>query len=322
MNKAKAQFYRMLQSLAKAGLPMLRILAQPAPRKLKKAAARLRQAVEGGMPLEEAMRQQTDVFTSFEISLVAVGAASGTLENNFGALADWFEMRHAITMQIISGLVHPAATYFLAAPLLAVVDIFMGKMPLPLAATRIVLWWIAPFVIIWLYRRLSPILNKNGLYCAIMDAVPIIGSLRHKQESSIFFQALGLCLQGGLGAVAAVRLSADACRYGHTRKKFHKMADIIERDGETFTNSFQKVMSSRDEASPAPGMIATGEASGSLADYALRLSSLAQQESKTLLTRLAAATPIIAFIPLALYIGYRVISFYTGLYSGTLLDNL
>ncbi len=313
MNKAKAQFYRMLQSLAKAGLPMLRILAQPAPRKLKKAAARLRQAVEGGMPLEEAMRQQTNVFTSFEISLVAVGAASGTLENNFGALADWFETRHAITMQIISGLVHPAATYFLAAPLLAVVDIFMGKMPLPLAATRIVLWWIAPFVIIWLYRRLSPILNKNGLYCAIMDAVPIIGSLRHKQESAIFFQALGLCLQGGLGAVAAVRLSADACRYGHTRKKFHKMADIIERDGETFTNSFQQVMSSRDEASPAPGMIATGEASGSLADYALRLSSLAQQESKTLLTRLAAATPIIAFI---------VISFYTGLYSGTFLDNL
>ena len=55
MNKAKAQFYRMLQSLAKAGLPMLRILAQPAPRKLKKAAARLRQAVEGGMPLEELM---------------------------------------------------------------------------------------------------------------------------------------------------------------------------------------------------------------------------------------------------------------------------
>ncbi|MBQ2335135.1 MAG: type II secretion system F family protein [Victivallales bacterium] len=321
MNKAKAQFYRMLQSLAKAGLPMLRILAQPAPRKLKKTVARLRQAVEGGMPLEEAMRREP-VFTPFEISLVAVGAASGTLENNFGALADWFETRHAITMQIVSGLVHPAATYFLAAPLLAVVDIFMGKMPLPLAATRIVLWWIAPFVIIWLYRRLSPILNKSELYCAIMDAVPIIGSLRHKQESAIFFQAFGLCLQGGLGAVAAVRLSADACRYGHTRKKFHKMADIIERDGETFTNSFQKVMSSRDEASPAPGMIATGEASGSLADYALRLSSLAQQESKTLLTRLAAATPIIAFIPLALYIGYRVISFYTGLYSGTFLDNL
>ena len=77
-----------------------------------------------------------------------------------------------------------------------------------------------------------------------------------------------------------------------------------------------------DEASPAPSMIATGEASGSLADYALRLSGLAQQESKTLLTRLAAATPVLAFIPLALYIGYRVISFYTGLYSGTFLDNL
>ncbi|MBQ9446320.1 MAG: type II secretion system F family protein [Victivallales bacterium] len=320
MNKAKAQFYRMLQSLVKAGLPMLRILAQPPPRKLKKAVARIRQAVENGMPLEEAMRKES-VFTSFETSLVAVGAASGTLESNFGALADWFETRHAINMQIISGLVHPAATYFLAAPILAVVDFFMGKMPLPLLATRVILWWLAPFIIIWLYRRLSPMLNKSSLYCTIMDAIPIVGSLRHKQESAIFFQAFGLCLQGGLGAVATVCLSADACRYGHTRKKFHKMADIIERNGETFTNSFQQVMTSRDEASPALGMIATGEASGSLADYALRLSSLAQQESKTLLTRLAAATPILAFIPLALYIGYRVISFYTGLYSGDFLDN-
>ena len=320
MNKAKAQFYRMLQSLVKAGLPMLRILAQPPPRKLKKAVARIRQAVENGMPLEEAMRKES-VFTSFETSLVAVGAASGTLESNFGALADWFETRHAINMQIISGLVHPAATYFLAAPILAVVDFFMGKMPLPLLATRVILWWLAPFIIIWLYRRLSPMLNKSSLYCTIMDAIPIVGSLRHKQESAIFFQAFGLCLQGGLGAVATVRLSADACRYGHTRKKFHKMADIIEQNGETFTNSFQQVMTSRDEASPALGMIATGEASGSLADYALRLSSLAQQESKTLLTRLAAATPVLAFIPLALYIGYRVISFYTGLYSGTFLDN-
>ena len=320
MNKAKAQFYRMLQSLVKAGLPMLRILAQPPPRKLKKAVARIRQAVENGMPLEEAMRKES-VFTSFETSLVAVGAASGTLESNFGALADWFETRHAINMQIISGLVHPAATYFLAAPILAVVDFFMGKMPLPLLATRVILWWLAPFIIIWLYRRLSPMLNKSSLYCTIMDAIPIVGSLRHKQESAIFFQAFGLCLQGGLGAVATVRLSADACRYGHTRKKFHKMADIIEQNGETFTNSFQQVMTSRDEASPALGMIATGEASGSLADYALRLSSLAQQESKTLLTRLAAATPILAFIPLALYIGYRVISFYTGLYSGAFLDN-
>ena len=320
MNKAKAQFYRMLQSLAKAGLPMLRILAQPPPRKLKKAVARLRQAVESGMPLEEAMRKES-VFTSFETSLVAVGVASGTLESNFGALADWFETRHTINMQIISGLVHPAATYFLAAPILAVVDIFMGKMPLPLAATRVVLWWIAPFILFWIYKRLSPLLNKNGLYCTIMDAIPIIGNLRHKQESAIFFQALGLCLQGGLGAVATVRLSADACRYGHTRKKFHKMADIIEHNGETFTNSFQQVMSSRDASSPALGMIATGEATGSLADYALRLSGLAQQESKTLLTRLAAAAPVIAFIPLALYIGYRVISFYTGLYSGAFLDN-
>ena len=320
MNKAKAQFYRMLQSLVKAGLPMLRILAQPPPRKLKKAVARIRQAVENGMLLEEAMRKES-VFTSFETSLVAVGAASGTLESNFGALADWFETRHAINMQIISGLVHPAATYFLAAPILAVVDFFMGKMPLPLLATRVILWWLAPFIIIWLYRRLSPMLNKSSLYCTIMDAIPIVGSLRHKQESAIFFQAFGLCLQGGLGAVATVCLSADACRYGHTRKKFHKMADIIERNGETFTNSFQQVMTSRDEASPALGMIATGEASGSLADYALRLSSLAQQESKTLLTRLAAATPILAFIPLALYIGYRVISFYTGLYSGDFLDN-
>ena len=317
MDKAKAQFYRTLQSLLQAGLPMLRILAQPAPWKLRKAAAQLLQAVKEGMPLSEAMRR-IPVFTPFEVSLVAVGAASGTLEQNFGALADWFESRHTLRSQIISGLVHPAATYFLAAPLLSVVDVFAGGMSLHTALTRCVIWWIAPFVIIKLYRIVTSILFKSSIICAIFDALPLIGTIRYKQETAIFFQSLGLCLRGGLGAVAAISLSADACRYENNRRKFRKMAEIIKETGETFLNAFQQVMSSRDAASTAPVMIATGEASGTLDEYSLRIASLAQQENKTLITRLSAAAPIIVFLPLALYIGYRVISFYSGYINGAL----
>ena len=311
MDKAKAQFYRMLQSLTQAGLPMLRVLAQPAPRKLRKATAQLLQAVKEGVPLPEAMRRLS-VFTPFEVSLVTVGTASGTLDQNFGALADWFESRHAIRSQIISGLIHPAATYFLAAPLLAVVDVFTRGVCVTAAVIRCILWWIAPFIVIWLYRIITPILFKSNIICSIADALPLIGSLRHKQETAIFFQSLGLCLRGGLGAIAAIRLSADACRYENNRRKFNKLADIIKDNGETFSNAFQQVMSSRDAVSTAPAMIATGEASGTLDEYSLRIASLSQQEAKTLLTRLSAAAPVIVFIPLALYIGYRVISFYMG----------
>ena len=317
MDKAKAQFYRMLQSLIQAGLPMLRILAQPAPKKLRNAAAQLLQAVKEGMPLSEAMRR-ISVFTPFEVSLVAVGAASGTLDQNFGALADWFESRHALRSQIISGLVHPAATYFLAAPILSVVDIFTRGVAPPAAAIRCLIWWIAPFVAIKLYRIVTSILFKSSIICEIFDALPLIGTLRYKQETAIFFQSLGLCLRGGLGAVASISLSADACRYENNRRKFRKMAEIIKETGETFSNAFQQVMSSRDAASTAPVMIATGEATGTLDEYSLRLASLAQQETKTLLTRLSAAAPVIAFIPLAIYIGYRVISFYSGYINGAL----
>ena len=320
MDKAKAQFYRTLQSLTQAGLPMLRALAQRPPAKLKRAVSQLLQDVKEGTPLSEAMRHYS-VFTPFEVSLVAVGAASGTLEQNFGALADWFESRHALRSQIISSLFHTATTYFLVAPLLSVVDIFTGGLAIEVAFRRCIIWWLAPFAVIWLYKIITSILFKSSIICSIVDAFPLIGSLRHKQETAIFFQSLGLCLRGGIGTVTAIRLSADACRYGNTRRKFRKMSDIIEKTGESFSNAFQQVMSSRDAISTAPVMVATGEATGTLDEYAIRLANLSQQEAKTILTRLASILPTIVFLPLAFYVGYRVITFYAGYING-LVDSI
>ncbi len=317
MDKDKAQYYRTLQSLTQAGLPMLRILAQPAPPKMRRATAQLLQDVKEGMPLSRAMEQYS-VFSPLEVSLVAVGAASGTLEQNFGALADWFESRHAIRSQIISSLIHPLLTYYVAVPIICFINVVTKGMSVNAAIWRCIDMWIAPFVIIWLYRIITSIIFKSSIVCEIFDAIPLIGGLRHRQESAIFFQSLGLCLRGGIGTVTAIRLSANACRYKNTQKKYRRMADIIEKTGETFINAFQHVMSSRDAASTAPVMIATGEATGTLDEYSLRLANLFQQEAKTTLTRLAAAAPIIAFIPLALYIGYVVISFYSGYINGAL----
>ncbi len=317
MDKDKAQYYRTLQSLTQAGLPMLRILAQPAPPKMRRATAQLLQDVKEGMPLSRAMEQYS-VFSPLEVSLVAVGAASGTLEQNFGALADWFESRHAIRSQIISSLIHPLLTYYVAVPIICFINVVTKGMSVNAAIWRCIDMWIAPFVIIWLYRIITSFIFKSSIVCEIFDAIPLIGGLRHRQESAIFFQSLGLCLRGGIGTVTAIRLSANACRYKNTQKKYRRMADIIEKTGETFINAFQHVMSSRDAASTAPVMIATGEATGTLDEYSLRLANLFQQEAKTTLTRLAAAMPIIVFIPLALYIGYVVISFYSGYLNGAL----
>ncbi len=317
MNKAKAQFYRTLQSLTQAGLPLLRALAQPAPPKLRRAAEQLLQDLKGGTPLPKAMEQYS-VFTPFEVSLVAVGAASGTLEQNFGSLAEWFENRHALHSQIISSLVHPAMTYFLAVPIICFINVMTKGMNVHGAIWRCIALWIAPFIAIWLYRIVSSFICRSGVICEIFDALPLIGGLRHKQDNAIFFQSLGLCLRGGIGTVTAIRLSADACRYQNNKRKFRRMADIIEKTGETFTNAFQQVMSGRDANSPAPVMLATGEATGTLDDYSLRLANLFHEEAKTTLTRLAAAAPVIVFVPLAIYIGYVVISFYSGYINGAL----
>ena len=317
MDKVKAQFYRTLQSLTQAGVPLLRALEQPVHPKLRNATAQLLQDLKEGIPLSRAMEQYS-LFSPLEVSLVAVGAASGTLEQNFGALADWFEKRHAIRSQIITSLVHPLLTYFIAAPIIGFINIMTKGISTHTAIWRCIDMWIAPFAIIWLYRIITSFIFKSSIVCEIFDAMPLIGGLRHRQESAIFFQSLGLCLRGGIGTVTAIRLSANACRYKNNQKKYRKMADIIEKTGETFIHAFQKVMSSRDASSTAPVLLATGEATGTLDEYSLRLANLFQQEAQTTLTRLAAAAPIIVFIPLALYIGYVVISYYTSHINGVL----
>src|SRR3954470_14114830 len=80
-------FSRQMYTLLKAGVPILRALAglqeSAINPTLRRVIADLRSNLDAGRELSTAMRQHPVVFTSFYVSLVQVGEATGQLEEAF-----------------------------------------------------------------------------------------------------------------------------------------------------------------------------------------------------------------------------------------------
>ena len=308
----KANFYSMLASMAQAGLGLRQCFGLSSfPYRLRPAARSICELLDAGVPLPEAMHRQS-VFTAFECNLVSVGVASGTLDATFSTLSQWFTDSHQFRSQIISALAHPMLTYFVAGPLLGVVDYFATGLSLTTTIIRCIAWWLAPIAIWFLLKFLGRLLSSLPLFSFLIESLPVLGPLLHSLESSRFYRAFGLSLRAGIGMVNSIELASGCVKGSVTRTKFDRVKRDIQENGMPFTVALKEVASLRDRTSSILPLLATGEQSGSLAESCLRIADMASEDARTTLRRIAGVAPGVAFLPLAFYIGYRVISFYAG----------
>lgn len=121
------QFYTMLD----AGVPILICLdilsKQILNVKLREAIKSIKEDVEKGEALSEAMKKYPSVFPSFLISLVASGEASGNLDIIMLRLSNYYEKENKIMNKVRSAMIYPIILSFVA--LVAVIFILTYVMP-------------------------------------------------------------------------------------------------------------------------------------------------------------------------------------------------
>jgi type IV pilus assembly protein PilC len=130
-----AVFSRQFATLIGSGMPMLRALQtledQTDNKLIQHAAGEVRQDVEAGSSLAQAMERHPKVFDKLYRSLVRSGESSGQLEEALERIAFQLEKSDALRRQIRSATVYPAFVFcFAAAVLIAViafiVPVFVG----------------------------------------------------------------------------------------------------------------------------------------------------------------------------------------------------
>ena len=110
-------------------MPMLRSLYtledQTDDEMLKKAIVALRQDVEAGSSVAQAMESQPGVFDPLYRSMVQAGEGSGRLEEALDRVANQLERLDALRRQVRSAMMYPIAVFVIAILVMAAVCAFV-----------------------------------------------------------------------------------------------------------------------------------------------------------------------------------------------------
>src|SRR5919109_5655159 len=133
--RAISVFSRQFATLIVSGMPMLRSLytleAQTEDEMLKKAIVGVRENVESGSSVAQAMESQPGVFDPLYRSMVQAGEGSGRLEEALDRVAHQLEKLDAPRRQVRSAMMYPAVVFTLAilvmvAVVAFIVPVFVG----------------------------------------------------------------------------------------------------------------------------------------------------------------------------------------------------
>jgi type IV pilus assembly protein PilC len=123
--RAIAVFSRQFATLISSGMPMLRSLytleAQTEDQMLKDAIIGVREDVEAGSSIAQAMESQPGVFDPTYRAVVRAGEGSGRLEEALDRVAYQLERLDALHRQVRSAMVYPAVVFGLALVVMIVV---------------------------------------------------------------------------------------------------------------------------------------------------------------------------------------------------------
>ena len=116
--KTLAVFTRQFSVMIDAGLPLvqcLQILGEQEEHKgFQRIITQVREDVEAGASLANAMRKHPQAFSDLYVNMVAAGEAGGILDNILQRLATYIEKNAKLKAQVKAALIYPAAVIAIA----------------------------------------------------------------------------------------------------------------------------------------------------------------------------------------------------------------
>lgn len=225
-----AIFSRQIATMMKSGVPIVQALeiiggGNKNPT-MKKMVNSLRNDIEGGASIYEAMSQYPVQFDDLYRNLVRAGEASGVLETVLETIADYKENIESIKGKIKKALFYPAAIIAVAILVSAILMIFVvpifketfGDFGAELPAFTSLVFGISDFIVKWFwligivlaaaigffiytYKR-SNILRQN--VDAIMLKLPVVGKVLNESAIARFARTLAVTFAAGVPLVEAL----------------------------------------------------------------------------------------------------------------------
>ena len=316
----RAELYHQLSQFTSAGIPIVRALEQlkrnPPALSYRRPLQQLLDELAKGATLAESL-QALDWLPEFDLALIGAGEKSGRLDTCFRLLADYYNDRARLIKQVISQLIYPVGLVHFAAFIFFILlpfahSQFNASLPLLFAQAALILSPLYGAVVLLVCATQSKHgENWRAKIESFLHVVPILGTARHYLALSRLAAALEGLISAGVNIFEAWDLAASASGSPALRRavvawKPRVVAGEMPSEAVRLCPQFPETFAN---------LYATGEISGKLDETLTHLQRFYGEEGTRKLHAFAQGSARLVYFLVVLFIAYKIIQFYTGLYG-------
>jgi type IV pilus assembly protein PilC len=246
-------YCRQFSSILKAGVPLIRCLSmlteQTDNKPLKAITKNVREEVQKGSSLSQALSLHSKKLPSILINMVAAGEASGTLDNSLEVMAEHFEKEHKTQQKIKSAMRYPIIVCIVAIAvviilLTKVVPVFIGMfetagadLPLPtkilIAMSKFLksngIFLLFGLILIILSFRMY-ISGETGRlsFDRFKFHIPLIGSFLSKSIAVRFARTMSTLMLTGVSITEALEITGKVMGNAYAKKGINEVIEEVK----------------------------------------------------------------------------------------------
>ncbi|MCH7946356.1 MAG: type II secretion system F family protein [candidate division Zixibacteria bacterium] len=331
-----SRFTRQFATMIGAGLPMVQCLeimaSQTDSVELGKVITQVKEGVQGGATLADALARHPKVFDPLYSNMVQAGEVGGALDVILMRLAAYREKSDQLIRKVKGAMVYPSVIVVVAAGvtvgmLTFIVPVFAkmfgglnAELPMPTQYVLAISHFLQDYFLYLIVGSIGSVVGllwwkktPTGalLFDKFMLMTPIFGNLIRKSAVARFTRTLGTLLSSGVSIIEAMEITAKTAGNVVIANAINKSVLSIA-EGDTITGPLK-------ESGVFPPMvtqmIAVGEKTGGLDDMLSKIADFYDEEVDEAVTALTSIIEPIIIVFMGIVIGGILIAMYLPMFD-------
>jgi type IV pilus assembly protein PilC len=329
-------FARQFSTMIDAGLPIIQCLeilhTQQANKTFKKMIKEIKEQVESGATLAEALKRFPKHFDSLFVNMIAAGEAGGILDAILRRLAAYMEKAAKLKSQVKGAMTYPLVTLCIAILVLGVILVFVipvfqemfsdfgGELPVPtqmvvaasdMVKSKILYIIIGVFIFGFAARKFYATEKGQDFFDDFILKIPVFGELLRKVAVAKFTRTMGTMLASGVAILEALDIVAKTAGNRTVERAIYDVRSGIA-EGRTMADPLQ-------ESGVFPAMvcqmISVGESTGALDAMLEKIAEFYDEEVDQAVENLTALIEPFMLVFLGTTIGGLVVAMYLPIFK-------
>ena len=329
-------FARQFSTMIDAGLPIIQCLeilhTQQANKTFKRMIKEIKEQVEGGATLAEALKKFPKHFDDLFVNMIAAGEAGGILDAILRRLAAYMEKAAKLKSQVKGAMTYPIVTLIIAVVVLGIILVFVipvfeemfadfgGELPLPtklvvmaseMVKSKIVYIIIGIVILGFTLRKFYATEKGQDMADDLVLRVPVIGELLRKVAVAKFTRTMGTMLASGVAILEALDIVAKTSGNRTVERAIYDVRSGIA-EGRTMADPLA-------ESGVFPAMvcqmISVGESTGALDAMLEKIADFYDEEVDQAVENLTSLIEPFMLVFLGATIGGLVVAMYLPIFK-------